>query len=212
MGKRPPLRSHSAFRMKLFLPLIAFAAAQRQDASYDYYNDYNQGIVGPAGPRDDGTFTRDDYNNPNKHSWRTNCPSGCAITEYVNQLDGEINSSWNKLVVSLKQVQQRWGKTDNQIHITLDELLKKLMEILKNIKKERDQFLAIRKTYNQANISGILAQQRADWAALESRRAELQIALSNKQKKFREEANFCKVSFREYDEQVCDITSYVQKY
>ena len=34
----------------------------------------------------------------------------------------------------------------------------------------------------------------------------------DKQKKFREEANFCKVSFREYDEQVCDITKYVQKY
>jgi len=57
-----------------------------------------------------------------------------------------------------------------------------------------------------------LAQQRLAWTALEQKRAELQIALSNKQKKFREEANFCKVSFREYDEQVCDITSYVQKY
>merc|ERR1711887_25356 len=91
-------------------------------------------------------------------------------------------------------------------------LSKKLREIMANIKKERDQFLAIKKTYNQANISGILAQRRVQWAALEAKRAELQIELSNKQKKFREEANFCKVSFREYDEQVCDITSYVQKY
>ena len=79
------------------------------------------------------------------------------------------------------------------------------------------------------NIDGILAQQRLAWTALEQKRAELQITLSSKkllddvhgpvltlfldkQKKFREEANFCKVSFREYDEQVCDITKYVQKY
>merc|ERR1711931_57588 len=164
------------------------------------------------GGNDDGTCTRDDYNNKNKHSWRTNCPSGCGITEYVGELDGEIDASWNKMVISLEKVKNKWGQTNDQIHITLDELIKKLQEIMRNIKKERDQFLAIKKTYTQANISGILAQQRVDWAALESKRAELQIQLSNKQKKFREEANFCKVSFREYDEQVCDITSYVQKY
>jgi len=80
----------------------------------------------------------------------------------------------------LGQVKNRWGKTDDQIHITLDELIKKLQEIMRNIKKERDQFLAIKQTYNQANISGILAQQRVQWAALESRRAELQIELSSK--------------------------------
>ena len=38
-----------------------------------------------------------------------------------------------------------------------------------NIKKERDQFLAIKKTYNQANISGILSvwilyQNKAIWS------------------------------------------------
>merc|ERR1719334_1542939 len=216
--------------MKLFLPLLAFAAAGRQDASYNY-DDYDYAVTaspmtdGPVrdqfgsrpdnqngGGQNDGTCTRDDYNNKNKHSWRTNCPSGCGITEYVHELDGQIDDSWNKLVVSMDKVKGRWGKTSDQIHITLDELLKKLREIMANIKKERDQFLAIKKTYKQANISGILAQQRVDWAALESRRAELQIELSNKQKKFREEANFCKVSFKEYDEEVCDITSYVQKY
>ena len=104
--------------MKLFLPLLAFAAANRQDASYNY-DDYDyapqfssisdgpvrgnvQGSRPDHGQNDqnDGTCTRDDYNNPNKHSWRTNCPSGCAITEYVGELDGEINASWNKLVVS----------------------------------------------------------------------------------------------------------------
>merc|ERR1711860_343329 len=178
------------------------------------YEDYDYGVTaspmtdGPvvhgsrpgSGQNDqsggDGTCTRDDYNNKNKHSWRTNCPSGCGITEYVGELDGEIDASWNKMVISLEKVKNKWGQTNDQIHITLDELIR-------NIKKERDQFLAIKKTYNQANISGILAQQRVDWAALESKRAELQIQLSNKQKKFREEANFCKVSFREYDEQVC---------
>ena len=104
--------------MKLFLPLLAFAAAGRQDASYNY-DDYDyQGVTsspmtdGPVrdalgsrpdhgqNDQNDGTCTRDDYNNKNKHSWRTNCPSGCGITEYVGELDGEINASWNKLVVS----------------------------------------------------------------------------------------------------------------
>ena len=80
--------------MKLFLPLLAFAAANRQDASYNY-DDYDyapefspitdgpvrgniQGSRPDHGQNDqnDGTCTRDDYNNPNKHSWRTNCPSG----------------------------------------------------------------------------------------------------------------------------------------
>ena len=115
--------------MKLFLPLLAFAAAGRQDASYDYnysdypavtdtpvrHDDYTGGISGQGsrpggrpnggggnhhGGNDDGTCTRDDYNNKNKHSWRTNCPSGCGITEYVNELDGQIDDNWNKLVVS----------------------------------------------------------------------------------------------------------------
>jgi len=103
--------------MKLFLPLLAFAAANRQDASYSNYDDYNYGVTagpmtdGPVvglgsrpGPgqndQNDGTCTRDDYNNQNKHSWRTNCPSGCGITEYVGELDDEINASWSKLVTS----------------------------------------------------------------------------------------------------------------
>ena len=55
---------------------------------------------------------------------------------------------------SLGAVKNKWGKTEDQIHITLTELIKKLKEIMKGIKKERDQFLAIKKTYNQANISG----------------------------------------------------------
>ena len=54
----------------------------------------------------------------------------------------------------LQKVKTKWGQTNDQIHITLDELIKKLQEIMRNIKKERDQFLAIKKTYNQANISG----------------------------------------------------------
>merc|ERR1719427_1961194 len=212
--------------MKLFFPLAAVALAQRAD--YSHYDSYSDEVtysppVDPFGPRpgnnnhqeddsNNGQCSRDDFNKPNIHSWRTNCPSGCAITEYVKDLDSQLDQSWEKLVVEIGRVKGRWGKQGENIHITLDELLKKLREIMANIKKEKDQFLAIKKTYSQANISGILAQQRVQWAALEAKRAELQIELSNKQKKFREEANFCKVSFREYDEQVCDITSYVQKY
>ena len=99
--------------MKLFLPLLAFAAANRVIYVPSSSSDGSSITDGPVrgniqgsrpdhgqNDQNDGTCTRDDYNNPNKHSWRTNCPSGCAITEYVGELDGEINASWNKLVVS----------------------------------------------------------------------------------------------------------------
>merc|ERR1719516_746616 len=62
------------------------------------------------GGSDDGTCTRDDYNNKNKHSWRTNCPSGCGITEYVNELDGQIDDNRNKLVVSMDKVKSDGAK------------------------------------------------------------------------------------------------------
>jgi len=159
-----------------------------------------------------GTCDRTDYNDKCVASWRTNCPDGCGITKYVKELDAELDGHWQGVVTQLTQLQRKSDKAGQEMHTTLNEIIKKIQEILKNIKKERDQFLAIKQTYNSVNIEGILAQQRLQWTQLEQKRAELQIALSNKQKKFREEANFCKVSFREYDEQVCDITKYVQKY
>merc|ERR1719379_2377834 len=159
-----------------------------------------------------GTCDRSDYNDQCVASWRTNCPDGCAITKYVKALDAELDGHWQKVVTELTKLQRKSDSAGQEMHTTLNEIIKKIKEILKNIKKERDQFLAIKQTYNSVNIDGILAQQRLAWTALEQKRAELQIALSNKQKKFREEANFCKVSSREYDEQVCDITKYVQKY
>jgi len=159
-----------------------------------------------------GTCDASDYNDKCVASWRTNCPDGCAITKYVKTLDAELDGHWQKVVTELTKLQRKSDSAGQEMHTTLNEIIKKIKEILKNTKKERDQFLAIKQTYNSVNIEGILAQQRLAWTALEQKRAELQIALSNKQKKFREEANFCKVSFREYDEQVCDITKYVQKY
>merc|ERR1719334_1075946 len=151
-----------------------------------------------------GTCDSSDYNDKCVASWRTNCPDGCAITKYVKTLDAELDGHWQKVVTELTKLQRKSDSAGQEMHTTLNEIIKKIKEILKNIKKERDQFLAIKQTYNSVNIEGILAQQRLAWTALEQKRAELQIALSNKQKKFREEANFCKVSFREYDEQVCD--------
>jgi hypothetical protein len=159
-----------------------------------------------------GTCDASDYKDTCVPSWRTNCPDGCAITKYVKDLDHDLDASWNKVVTQIQQSMHKSGQIGGNIHVTLDEIIKKIKDILKNIKKEKDQFLAIKRTYDSANIDGILAQQRLSWTQLEQKRAELQIALSNKQKKFREEANFCKVSFREYDEEVCDITRYVQKY
>merc|ERR1719427_431928 len=157
-----------------------------------------------------GTCDASDYNDKCVSSWRTNCPDGCAITKYVKELDSELDGHWQKVVTELTKLQRKSDQAGKEMHITLTQLIIRIKEILKNIKKEKDQFLAIKRTYDSVNIDGILAQQRLSWTALDQKRAELQIALSNKQKKFREEANFCKVSFREYDEQVCDITSYVQ--
>merc|ERR1712133_304743 len=46
---------------------------------------------------------------------------------------------------SLEKVKNKWGQTNDQIHITLDELIKKLQEIMKNIKKKEINSLPSRK-------------------------------------------------------------------
>ena len=58
------------------------------------------------------------------------------------------------MILSLGKAKDRFAKTDDEIHYTISCIIDKVKEIMENIKKEREQFLAIKKTYNQANISG----------------------------------------------------------
>ena len=39
----------------------------------------------------------EDYNNPNVASWRTNCPSGCALYEYLKEVEDKLNDDWRKV-------------------------------------------------------------------------------------------------------------------
>ena len=45
-----------------------------------------------------------------------------------------------------------------------------------------------------------------------TRKRPLNIIFTDTQKNFKEQAGFCKVSFRQYDEEVCDILEYGKKY
>jgi len=48
----------------------------------------------------------------------------------------------------LTKLQRKSDSAGQEMHTTLNEIIKKIQEILRNIKKERDQFLAIKQTYN----------------------------------------------------------------
>merc|ERR1711953_436844 len=153
-----------------------------------------------------------DYNDRSISSWRTNCPSGCHIKEYMDEMKMNINDQWAKTQRILDATMTRTGKLDGNLHVTLNEIMKQIKEVMNSLKKEKDQFLEIQKIYNAANMPGILADQQIKLAELLKKKTQLQIKLSDTQKKFKEEAAFCKVSFREYDEMVCDITDHVTKY
>merc|ERR1712241_491223 len=140
----------------------------------------------------------EDYNNPNIASWRTNCPSGCALYEYLEEVEDKLNDDWRKVEAKLTQLGRSGENLD--LHLTLEQILQKIKEALNNIKKEKDQFLAIRRIYRSGGISDIINDQRLKLSELTTRKSELQISLSNLQKEFKEQAGFCKVSFMQYDE------------
>jgi paraquat-inducible protein B len=152
-----------------------------------------------------------DYSNTRVNSWRTNCPSGCEIYQYLGQVDDKLNDDWNKLEKKLTEAGDRMGGVDN-LHVTLDEILKKIKEALRTIKKEKDLFEEMKRIYRGADMNNLINNQRLKLAELTTKKSKLQIELSNKQKKFKEEAGFCKVSFMQYDEEVCDILNYAKEY
>merc|ERR1711868_188150 len=180
----------------------------RQISTQAYYDPgFNE--LPPQSPGEECVCGIEDYNDRNVASWRTNCPSGCAIYNYLDEVESKINDDWNRLEKKFGQV--RSGNVD-EIHSTLDEILKRIKEALRTIKKEKDQFLKIRQIYRSGGISDIINDQRVKLAELTTQKSKLQIQLSDKQKEFKEQAGFCKVSFMQYDEEVCDILNYAKDY
>jgi len=108
-------------------------------------------------------------------------------------------------------MQERMGGADN-LSTTLDEILKKLKEAIETIKKEKDLFMEMRRIYRGANMADLINQQRLKLSELTTQKSKLQIKLSDLQKEFKEQAGFCKVSFMQYDEEVCDIMNYAKDY
>merc|ERR1712064_103747 len=60
-----------------------------------------------------GTCDRSDYNDQCIASWRTNCPDGCAIT---------------KVVTELTKLQRKSDSAGQEMHTTLNEIIKKIKE------------------------------------------------------------------------------------
>jgi len=125
-------------------------------------------------------------------------------------MGARIDSNWAKVETMLDGTTTRMGQ--HQSHVTLNKIKELVEKAMRELKKEADQFKQIQDVYNAADIPSILADQQIRLAELLKKKTELQIKLSDTQAKFKEEAAFCKVSFREYDEQVCDILKYGEKY
>jgi len=98
------------------------------------------------------------------------------------------------------------------LHLTLEQVLIELKKALATIKKEKDLFQKMKQIYRGADIPNLINAQRVRLGELTTQKSKLQIELSNKQKEFKEQAGFCKVSFMQYDEEVCDILDYAKMY
>jgi len=94
------------------------------------------------------------------------------------------------------------------MHLTLQQIIIKLKEIMASMMTEKEQFEEIEKLYNSGDIPGIIAEQNIKTNALATKRTELQQKLIALKKGFVEQTGFCKVSFKEYNEEVCDIRSH----
>merc|ERR1719436_1643920 len=94
----------------------------------------------------DGSCSIEDYNNPNVDSWRTNCPDGCAIKEYMDEMEAKINDNWRRVQQIMDGSAERLGRI-NDHHVTLSQIKKLVKEAMETLKKERDQFEEIQKIY-----------------------------------------------------------------
>merc|ERR1712235_149403 len=64
----------------------------------------------------DDTCTIADYSNNRVSSWRTNCPSGCAIYEYLEETSDKLNDDWNKLERKFSTIRSN-GLEDLHVHL-----------------------------------------------------------------------------------------------
>merc|ERR1711872_1149708 len=134
-------------------------------------------------------------------SWVTNCPGSCTILSYVDEINKKINAHWDTVAAKLEQKLNKNGLSDD-MHLTLQQIIIKLQEILNSLMTEKEKF------YNSGDIPGILAKQQIKVNELSIKRTGLQQKLVSLKKNFIEQTGFCKFSFKEYDEMVCDIISH----
>merc|ERR1719327_727273 len=78
---------------------------------------------GKSQPNDDCVCGIEDYKDPSVASWRTNCPSGCELYQYLEEVDDKLNADWNRVEAKLNN-QLRAG-INGEFHLTLDKFLKK---------------------------------------------------------------------------------------
>merc|ERR1712212_106447 len=148
-----------------------------------------------------------DYADTSKKSWATNCPGSCTILTYVDEMNKKINAHWDIIAAKLEQKLNKNGLSGD-MHLTLQQTIIKLQEILNSLMTEKEKFDEIEKLYNSGNIPDILAKQQIKVNELSIKRTTLQQKLVSLKKNFIEQTGFCKVSFKEYDEMVCDIISH----
>merc|ERR1711887_118657 len=139
-----------------------------------------------------------------KSSWITNCPSSCTIMEYLDEAETKINAHWDEIAKKLQGKLSRGGNPGD-LHLTLEQLLIKLQEILNSLMTEKEKFEEIQRSYNGADLPGILSEQQIKVNQLSTKKVQLQQTVIELTKHFKEQTGFCKVSFKEYGEQVCDI-------
>merc|ERR1719187_3066355 len=149
-----------------------------------------------------------DYDNKLVDSWITNCPSSCHIVDYMAEMKGKINAQWNQIQQKIDGKLSKSGDTD--YHLTLQQIIIKLKEIMASMMTEKEQFDEIEKLYASGNIPGLIAEQNIKANKLATQRTELQQRLIGLKKSFIEQTGYCKVSFKEYNEEVCDIRSHAQ--
>merc|ERR1712130_754514 len=120
----------------------------------------------------------------------------------------KIHAQWSQIEQKIEGKLSKSGGTD--YHLTLQQIIIKLKEIMASMMTEKEQFDEIEKLYASGNIPGLIAEQNIKANKLATQRTELQQRLIGLKKSFIEQTGFCKVSFKEYNEEVCDIRSHAQ--
>merc|ERR1712221_16823 len=206
--------SKNTMKVALFSVLISFAAAKWQiegrgprPRPIPIDPNSNPKDENQKSGTDDRTCSIRDYKNHLIDSWFTNCPDSCHIMDYINEVGRNLNVQWDAIAKKIEGKLSKSGAASDY-HLTLQQIIIKLQEILNSLMTEKEKFDEIEKLYASGDIPGILARQSIKVNELSTKRVELQQKLVALKKGFIEQTGFCKVSFKEYDEMVCDIISH----